>query len=89
MFCCSSPCCCRRAPLLIVVCCGIDYAGDTDTSSLPQGVMEYVKKNYKENEVKEATKITDENDTITYEVEVKGLDLIFDSKGNFIKSIKA
>jgi hypothetical protein len=59
------------------------------TSSLPAGVMEYVKKNYKEDEVKEASKITDANGVITYEAEVKGLDLIFDSKGNFIKSIKA
>ena len=57
-------------------------------SELPSSVMEYVKKTYKENEVKEASKITDANGTVTYEAEVKGKDLIFDSKGNFIKAIK-
>ena len=50
--------------------------------------MEYVKKTYKEDEVKEASKITDANGTVTYEAEVKGKDLIFDSNGNFIKAIK-
>ena len=57
-------------------------------STLPSGVMEYVKKNYKEDEVKEASKITDASGTVTYEAEVKDLDLIFDSKGDFIKSVK-
>ena len=57
-------------------------------SELPTSVMEYVKKTYKEDEVKEASKITDANGTVTYEAEVKGKDLMFDSKGNFIKAIK-
>ena len=57
-------------------------------SSLPAGVLEYVMKNYKEDEVKEASKITDGKGTVTYEAEVKGLDLIFDAKGTFIKSEK-
>lgn len=57
-------------------------------SALPASVMEYIKKTYKEDEVKEASKITDANGTVTYEAEVKGKDLIFDSKGNFIKSVK-
>jgi len=57
-------------------------------SALPASVMVYVKKNYKEDEVKEASKITTINATVTYEVEVKGMDLIFDSMGNFIKSVK-
>ena len=58
-------------------------------SALPAPVMEYVKTNYKEDEVKEASKITDASGIVTYEVEVKGMDLIFDSKGNYIKSMKA
>lgn len=57
-------------------------------SALPPSVMDYVKKNYKEDEVKEASKITAANGTITFEAEVKGKDLIFDSKGNFIKAVK-
>ncbi len=57
-------------------------------SSLPQSIMDYVKKNYNEDEVKEASKITDAKGVVTYEAEVKGMDLIFDLKGNFIKSVK-
>ena len=57
-------------------------------STLPSGVMTYVKTNYKEDEVKEASKITTANGAVTYEAEVKGLNLIFDSKGSFIKSAK-
>lgn len=57
-------------------------------SELPAGVMEYVKKTYDEDEVREAARITDAKGLVTYEAEVKGNDLIFDSKGNFIKAIK-
>lgn len=35
--------------------------------------------------IKEAAKITSDN-TVTYEAEVNGADLIFDTNGNFIKS---
>ncbi len=57
-------------------------------SDLPASVMIYVKKNHKEDEVKEASKITTSNGTITYEAQVKGMDLIFDNAGNYIKSAK-
>lgn len=57
-------------------------------SSLPQSIMDYVKKNYNEDEVKEASKITDAKGVVTYEAEVKGKDLIFDLNGNFIKALK-
>lgn len=67
----------------------IETEMEISASSLPRGVMDYVKKNYKEDEVKEASKITTAKGIVTYEAEVKGLDLIFDSKGNFIKSVKA
>ncbi len=67
----------------------IETEMEINASSLPNGVMEYVKTNYKEDEVKEASKITDANGVVTYEAEVKGMDLIFDSKGKYLKSIKA
>ena len=66
----------------------IETEMEIDASMLPAPVMDYVKKNYKEDEVKEASKITAANGTVTYEAEVKGMDLIFDSKGKFIKSVK-
>lgn len=57
------------------------------TEELPSAVKEYVSKNYKAAKIKEATKITDEKGAVTYEAEVKGKDLIFDSNGKFIKEV--
>jgi hypothetical protein len=57
-------------------------------SALPAPVMEYVKKNHKGHKIKESARITEANGTIRYEAEVNGMDLIFDSKGKFIKSMK-
>jgi hypothetical protein len=52
---------------------------------LPSGAKDYIAKNYRDTKIKEATKITDAKGTITYEAEIKGKDLIFDSTGKFIK----
>jgi hypothetical protein len=57
-------------------------------TQLPKGVLEYVKANYKGHKVKEAAKITDAKGTVTYEAEINGMDLLFDSNGKFIKEIK-
>jgi hypothetical protein len=57
-------------------------------TALPGTAMNYVKLNYKEDEVNSASKITDANNVVTYSAEVKGMELTFDSKGNFINSIK-
>ena len=57
-------------------------------TQLPKGVLEYVKANYKGQKVKEAAKITDAKGTVTYEAEIKGMDILFDSNGKFIKEIK-
>lgn len=61
---------------------------EISTPALPAQVMEYVKKNYKEADMNAAYRITDANGTITFETELKGIILIFDSKGNYIKSEK-
>ncbi|MCE9539908.1 MAG: PepSY-like domain-containing protein [Bacteroidetes bacterium] len=61
---------------------------EIELNQLPNGILDYVKTNYKGQSVKEAAKITDGKDTVTYEVEIKGMDLIFDSKGGFIKENK-
>ena len=57
-------------------------------NQLPKGVLEYVKANYKGKDVIEAAKITDPKGTVTYEAEIKGMDLLFDSRGKFIKKNK-
>jgi hypothetical protein len=54
-------------------------------SSLPPGVASYVKAKYKGAKITEAGKVTDAKGTVRYEAEVKGRDLIFDGKGNFLK----
>ena len=55
---------------------------------LPQTVTEYVQKNYPGEIFVDVAQITDAGGVITYEVQVKDIDLIFDSKGNFITSMK-
>lgn len=61
---------------------------EIEISELPNRILDYVKKNYIGQSVKEAAKITDTKGTLTYEVEIKGMDLLFDSNGKFIKEIK-
>lgn len=61
---------------------------EIELSQLPAGVMEYVKAHYANQNVKEAAKITDAAGVITYEAEIKGKDLIFDSTGKFVKELK-
>lgn len=61
---------------------------EIELNQLPKGVLEYVKANYKGQNVKEAAKITDAKGTVTYEAEIKGMDLLFDNSGKFIKQIK-
>lgn len=56
-------------------------------SELPKGVVEYVQKTYSQ-KVKEAAKITAANGTVTYEAEIKGMDLHFDKDGKFLKEEK-
>ena len=59
-----------------------------EISNLPSSVMAYLAKNYKGEKIKEAAKLKLANGEIHYEAEVKGLDIIFDEKGNFIKTQK-
>lgn len=61
---------------------------EIELNQLPKGVLEYVKANYKGKKVKEAAKITDAKGTVTYEAEIKGMDILFDITGKFIKEIK-
>jgi hypothetical protein len=61
---------------------------EIELNKLPKGVLEYVKANYKGQNVKEAAKIADAKGTVTYEAEIKGMDILFDSNGKFIKEVK-
>lgn len=57
-------------------------------SELPTSVVDYTKANYAGKKLKEAAKLTDAKGVITYEVEIKGMDLIFDNDGKFMKIVK-
>ncbi|MDB5003108.1 MAG: hypothetical protein JWQ34_1333 [Mucilaginibacter sp.] len=54
-------------------------------STLPATIAPYVAAHYKGAKIKEAGKVTDAAGKTMYEAEIKGGDLIFDEKGNFIK----
>jgi hypothetical protein len=56
-------------------------------SDLPAPVAEYVKKNYKDAAIKEAS-IVERGKEKMYEAEVKGKDLLFDMQGQFLKEEK-
>jgi uncharacterized membrane protein YkoI len=58
-----------------------------ETSALPKAILDYVEANYKGQKVKEAAKIVLSDGTVNYEAEVNKKDLIFDSKGAFIKVV--
>ena len=55
-------------------------------NKLPAPILTYVKEHYKGAKITEAGKVTDAAGKITYEAEVNRKDIIFDEKGNFIKS---
>ncbi|MBL4677399.1 MAG: PepSY-like domain-containing protein [Mucilaginibacter sp.] len=58
---------------------------EIETTELPGSAMAYLKDHYKGVKIKEAAKITKANGEVNYEAEVKGKDVLFDSKGSFIK----
>ena len=57
-------------------------------SELPATVLNYIKANYNGKKIQESAKITKADGTINYEAEVEGKDIIFDSKGKFLKEAK-
>jgi hypothetical protein len=66
----------------------IETEREMNSNSLSAPVKTYIAKNYPNQKIKEAAKITDAKGTITYEAEISGKDLIFDNKGKFLKEAK-
>ena len=62
---------------------------EINVSELPAAATSYITANYKGSAIKEAAKITKVGGEVNYEAEVKGMDVIFDAKGKFIKAGKA
>ena len=55
---------------------------------LPQSITDYVQKNYPGEIFQDVAQITNADEKVTYEVQVKDMDLIFDAKGDFLESMK-
>jgi hypothetical protein len=55
-------------------------------SELPNPVIVYVKEHYNGAKITEAGKVTDARGKLSYEAEIHGKDIVFDEKGNFVKS---
>ena len=64
----------------------IEIVNAIAVSQLPAPVITYVKSHYKGAKITEAGRVTDAKGKIFYEVEVNRKDIIFDEKGNIIKS---
>ena len=61
---------------------------ETEIKDLPKDISAAVKAKYPNQKVLEIAKITNSKSVVTYEVEIKGKDLIFDSNGKFLEEIK-
>ncbi len=57
---------------------------EIEISALPAKVMAYVNSNYAGQKIKEAAKITSAKGLVSYEVEIKGKDLMFDTEGKLL-----
>jgi hypothetical protein len=54
-------------------------------TGLPASIPQYIETHFNGAKIKEAGKVTDAAGKTMYEAEIKGGDLIFDEKGNFLK----
>jgi hypothetical protein len=54
-------------------------------AQLPAAVADYVRSHYPGAKITEAGKVTDAEGRTRYEAEVRGKDLLFDEKGNFLR----
>lgn len=60
---------------------------EIDMAKVPTDAKTYIAKHYTGKKIKETAKITDNKGVVTYEVEIKGKNLIFDANGRFLKEI--
>ncbi|HSH66911.1 MAG TPA: PepSY-like domain-containing protein [Bacteroidia bacterium] len=63
----------------------IETESEINISELPQKAIEYLSEKYKDEKIKEASKITMANGQIKYEAEIKGKDILFDTEGIILK----
>lgn len=51
----------------------------------PSSVQEYIKANYPDEKMQRCEKITTADGRVTYEIQIKGKELVFDADGKFIE----
>lgn len=61
---------------------------ETEIKVLPKEILANIKKKYPDQKITESAKITNSKGQVSYEAEIKGKDLIFDSKGVLLKELK-
>lgn len=61
---------------------------EINISQLPEKAQEYLKTHYPGKKIKEAATITNADGVVTYEAEINGVDVIFDTSGIFVKESK-
>jgi hypothetical protein len=66
----------------------VKTATDISTSQLPDAATDYITKNYSNDKITEASKISEADGRVKYEAKVKDTHLCFDSNGNYLKSEK-
>ncbi len=66
----------------------LEIEEEIKVKQLPSSIFAYVAKNYPKQKIKEASKITNAAGIVTYEAEIKNIDLLFDETGNFLKEDK-
>lgn len=61
---------------------------DINVNQLPKAALEYINKNYPAYQIKEASKVLDDKNTVTYEAELnqreESFELVFDSNGKYL-----
>jgi hypothetical protein len=80
----------NKSVSLVINSAGIVLETETEIvkADLPPAVITHIDANYAGKTIKEIAKIVDKDGVVSYEVAVKGKDLMFDSQGNFMKEIK-
>lgn len=66
----------------------IEIAKAIAVKELPSSAFSYLKSHYKSASINEAALVTNANGKISYEAEVNHKDVVFDQKGNFVKTEK-
>jgi hypothetical protein len=64
----------------------VEMVSAIPVNRLPPAVAAYVQKHFPGAKITEAGKVTDVKGAVSYEAEVRGKDLRFDEKGNYVKA---